>query len=292
MSVIKVKTLFGQFRVKESDRLISIGGNKWCVQIVYTDDPTNTDLISLHTDTGDCEMTNKQIHGPLTQKMVHLAFTILSQKKPLIKYVNLIDSSSVTCILPDGIERKMSLMKSSLLLYGQTYYERKFEAYPENPLDIENLEKFRRNYEDPTKKPDVFSFNNKDLQKLLEPIYKTSSTWKEFMIELHKIYGKHICEYIYPWFLHALGKITDREITSKWRINIHDKPIIKYTIIPEGGGSWSIGGKTRRNMPSTSRGKKQWSATIKKTRRNNNEILYVESEPDYEPYDLYDIKYI
>jgi hypothetical protein len=51
MSVIKVKTLFGQFLVKESDRLISIGGNKWCVQIVYTDDPTNTDLISLHTDT-------------------------------------------------------------------------------------------------------------------------------------------------------------------------------------------------------------------------------------------------
>jgi hypothetical protein len=56
------------------------------------------------------------------------------------------------------------------------------------------------------------------------------------METLRNKYGDHkVCEYTYPWFLHALGTITKKEITSHWKINIKNKPIIKYIKVIEGG---------------------------------------------------------
>lgn len=229
------KTSFGDFRIKIINKdFISVGGKNFCVQISYRGD-NDTELTSLETSRGGCEIHNKHISGELTTKMTHLGFTILRELYPSVKKVNLIDSSSYKCTMPDDSQRGISLMKSSLLIYGQTYYERKFGAVPKFEHDTQILEEFRGGWADPAQKPETFNFNNPDLNSLLTPIYNSTATWKEFMEALEKKFGRRICTYIYPWFLHALAKIQTREIPSHWTIPIGSLPRIEYTRVQTGG---------------------------------------------------------
>ena len=229
------KTSFGDFRVKISNRdFISIGGKNFCVQISYRGD-NDTELTSLETSRGGCEIHNKHISGELTTKMTHLGFTILKELYPNVKVVHLIDNSSYKCTMPDDSQRGISLMKSSLLIYGQTYYERKFGAVPKFEHDVKTMEEFRKNWADPEFKPTTFNFNNPDLNSLLTPIYNSTVTWKEFMEALNNKFKRKICMYIYPWFLHALSKIQTREIPSHWTIPIESLAEVQYTRTQTGG---------------------------------------------------------
>ena len=208
----------GRFRVKINDDLISVGGKHLCVQIIYRN-ISDVELISLETNKGQCEMNNKKIYNDLTVHIAHLAFTILRKLHPTVHTVNLIDTSSFLC---EG--RPMGLMKSSLLLYGKTYYERKFNATPQDESNKIIIEKYRIKWATQPLVPD-FKFDNKDLETILSPIYKTCNTWKEFMETIHAKFGKQICKYIYPWFIRAVG---DDKITEFWKIDITDKSDIMY----------------------------------------------------------------
>jgi hypothetical protein len=223
------KTEFGKFRVKIKGDFISIGGKRFCVQISYRNE-SDIELTSLETRHGGCELNNKEIHGDLTVHMVHLAFTILRINYPGVRTVNLTDTSSFICE-----NRPMGLMKTSLLLYGQTYYERRFGATPVKAKEIDKINNFRAQWNN-TKLPTKFNFVNKELSTLLTPIYESCSTWAEFASKLNGTFGRQVCKYIYPWFLDAVYTIYDEEITTRWLINIADKPVIQYEKLPFSGG--------------------------------------------------------
>jgi hypothetical protein len=223
------KTKFGKFRVKINGDLISIGGKNFCVQITYKNEDDIV-LNSLETKYGKCEIDNKEIQGPLTVHMVHLAFTILKENHPNSKIVKFIDSSSFMC---EG--RPMGLMKTSLLLHGETYYQRKFGAIPRRADDTQMVREFKEAWLN-SKLPDSFDFINKDLNQILTDIYKSCKTWAEFSGKLNERFGRKVCSYILPWFLEAVATIYDREITTLWFIDITDKPNISYERISYSGG--------------------------------------------------------
>jgi len=224
------KTEFGKFRVKINGRLISVGGKRFCTQIAYKNE-SDVELTSLETRHGLCEINNKEIQGELTVHMVHLAFTILKTQYPNAKIVNLIDTSSFVCE-----DRPMGLMKTSLLLYGKTYYQRRFNAQPLFEEDALTVNKFYNNWIN-SKLPENFSFNNDALAEILLPIYKTCATWAEFATKLNKKFGRKVCKYIYPWFLHAIVNILRNGLTEFWKIDITDKSNVAYERLPITGGN-------------------------------------------------------
>ena len=201
----------GRFRVKLNQDRIVVG----CVQIIYRN-ISDVELILLETDKGPVQYNDLTVH------MAHLAFTILRKLHPAVHTVNLIDTSSFLCEW-----RPMGLMKSSLLLYGKTYYERKFDATPQDESNKIIIEKYRVKWATQPLVPD-FKFDNKDLETILSPIYKTSNTWKEFMERIHAKFGRQICKYIYPWFIRAVYSIDKDNITEFWKIDIADKSDIMY----------------------------------------------------------------
>lgn len=174
--------------------------------------------------------------------MVYLAITIFRERFPDIKEIHLIDSSSLDCELPRRVS-PMSMMKTSLLLHGQTYYQKKLGAYPRYKKDIENIEEFIKNRKDSSYKPLEFNFNNPELNEEFQSIYTSSNTWEEFFIKLKNKYEYGIlCKLMYPWYLQAFGKIAKGATTADWSIRIDDKPLIQYVKEIRGGS----GRKTRK----------------------------------------------
>ena len=149
MSERFLQTTYGNFRVKiEDDRQIniktreykkigtklSIGGKNTCVFILI---PLNGDTATLHnlkTKDGGCELNNQKIHGEKTVGMVNLAFTIIREISPQIKYVTLDDKSDFTCELPNNKIVGISMMLYELAFSQQSYYEKRFGAYLKNPI--------------------------------------------------------------------------------------------------------------------------------------------------------------
>ena len=238
----RAKTDFGSFTVKITGKtLISLGAEKQCVQIQYNSN-NESELLWLGTKEGGCEVSGKDISGSDTQNMIYLATTIFRERFPDATEIHLIDSSSLDCELPRRVS-PMSMMKTSLLLHGQTYYQKKLGAYPRYKKDIENIEEFIKNRKDPSYKPLEFNFNNPELNEELQPIYTSSTTWEEFFIKLKDKYQYDLlCKLMYPWYLQAFGKIAKGAITADWSIRIDDKPLIQYAKEMRGGS----GRKTRK----------------------------------------------
>ena len=243
MPSFRVNTEFGTFQIKHENNLLSVGGKKYCVQLVYKKND-ESEMLSLQTKYGGCELTDKIIKGENTVKMVLLAFTIFREYYPDVEEVFLIDSSSIDC---EG--SPMGLMKSSLLLHGYTYYERKFQAVPVLEEDVSILDNFRKAYNNIWDSPPIFSFINDSFEKLLRPLYENSNSWSDFSKKLIEKFGeRRVCYYIYPWFLNAIYKISPREVTSRWKININNKPIIPYKKIMNSGKTYK---KQRKNKNDT-----------------------------------------
>lgn len=245
----KVKTSFGTFHTKWTDNLLSVGGKDWCVQLDKKEDGTAM-LEYLGTENKVCELSGIGIKGDATKQMTYLAFTIFRKKYPDITTVNLIDTSNISCSLrwPRRRVEKVGLMKINLLLKGYTYYQEKFDAYPQNPNDIEAINIFTSNRKNPSFKKASFNFINQELQEILQPMYDESNTWEDFFIKLYNKFKRDSCIYMYPWFLYAFAQLSPFEITTRWQINIDDKPKISYVTIEKnikyGGGKRS----TRKNV--------------------------------------------
>lgn len=124
------KTAFGTFEIKITNRdYINIGSKNFCVQIAYSITKNTAKLDWLGTEEGGCEATGKVIHGEDTVKMTDLGFTILKQLYPNVNpNISLRDSSSFKCRLPNNKLFPISLLKYYLLIYGETYYQQRFNA--------------------------------------------------------------------------------------------------------------------------------------------------------------------
>jgi hypothetical protein len=240
MSVEECKTSFGTFLIKTTPSNIAVGGTKFCVNITIQDE--NAELYWLGTKEGGCELHGKTIRGSDTVKMADLAFTSLRLQNNSIKTVKLIDDSGFTWRDGRGKPYKVNFLKGYLLLYQKTWYEDKFGAIMQNHEEYTAYIKRKENFYDPTKKPATFNFINAEAKEKLEPLYNATSTWKEFIDELIRLYDSEKYKLIFDWYRNAIYHIFDKhDIDQYWEIDISERPVIKCIT----GGSGKRG--TRKN---------------------------------------------
>ncbi len=218
---------------------IGVGGkDKSCVQI----SPSGKKLMWVESSRkGECEVNGLSIAGDATVELAQLAITIMQKHQPHIEELILEDSSSFKCALPNGTTQHMNLNIRDALIYGKTFYERKFNA---SELETDFMKRFRINRRDPSKKPAQFDFNSIELKPILQPLYDEAETWAEFMHSLYVKYGSvKMCAYIYPWYHSAFYLLSGHsEPPFKWRITILEQPDLPYIVvkdIKEGGSYWN-----------------------------------------------------
>lgn len=253
------KTQFGKFRIKLEDKNIYVGGRNFCVNIVLNE--FDTQLYWLKTEEGGCELNEKEIRGDNTIKMVDLAFSLLRIQPPRLnslynrlddykrKYYQNIKRSEVLLLDDSGFtwkntkkdkKYKTNFLKGYLLIHRKTWYEEKFNAVMCNPeIYLKYREKANKNFDDPSKKPETFNFINSEAKEKLEPLYKKSTTWGEFINKFVGKYDKEKYKLMYEWYRYAIYIIFDGvEINQDWKIDISKRPYIECGL---------EGGKTRKN---------------------------------------------
>ena len=248
-------TTFGKFRIKIDDSNIHVGGKTFCVNIALNRDNTAT-LYWLKTDEGGCELNNKDIRGNTTIQMTDLAFSLLRKYYPNYdKYVTLLDDSGFSWKDSRGKKYKTNFLKGYLLLHRKTWYEDKFNAVMCNPdIYSEYRKKADNNFDDPSKKPDTFNFINPSVKEKLEPLYRDTRTWGEFINKFVEKYGNEKYYLMYDWYRYAIYTIFDgMEINQDWKIDISKRPYIECEAMmmsslsrTGGGGEFSKTVKRKR----------------------------------------------
>ena len=255
------KTLYGTFRVTMNDdndynamsrtatklgTNISIGGKNTCV---FFSVPVNKDtahLTNLKTTDGGCEITDKIISGQNTVGMVNLGFTIIRKIAPHIQYIRLEDMSDFPCDIDNGRTVGISMILYELAFYQQAYYERRFGAYLINDTMRKMYQDYKSGFLEPL--PKDFSFNNRDLEGILRPLYLESKNWKDFFDKVHEL--PNVCQILFPWYRTAMmiifkGVSFERQV---WYIdfknNSHIFPVQYTILISQKGGKR----KTRKNI--------------------------------------------
>lgn len=235
------QTLFGKFKIRIDDRNINVGGRTFCVNIALYEKETS--LYWLKTDEGGCELNEKDIQGDNTVRMTDLAFSLLRKHYPERNgVVTLLDDSGFSWKDTKGKKYKTNFLKGYLLMNRKTWYEDKFGAVMCDQ-DIYKLyrERADNNFNDPTKKPESFDFMNRDVAEILDPLYKNSRTWGEFIQKIKDKYNESKYKLIYNWYRQAIYIIFEgMEINQDWKIDISQRPNIEC----DSGGGRSGGGRS------------------------------------------------
>ena len=237
------ETHFGKFRIKMDGNNINVGGRNFCVNIALYEKEAS--LYWLKTDSGGCELNEKDIRGENTVKMVDLGFSLLRKYYPHMVNtgVTLLDDSGFSWKDKRGRVYKTNFLKGYLLLHGKTWYEDKFNAVM---CDSEIYAVYRQkasNFNDPSKKPAAFNFMNEDVRQKLEPLYISSNTWREFIDKFVAAYGEDKYKLMYDWYRSAIYIIFDGlEINQNWKIDVMSRPYIECV---QKGGSRTA--KTRKS---------------------------------------------
>jgi hypothetical protein len=281
---MNVKTKFGTFRVnivndvttnpmtRETTKIgitLSVGGKNTCVFIKVPDYKDTAHLTNLKTKDGGCELTDKKISGENTIGMVNLAFTIIREICPHIKYIKLEDKSDFTCVFENGMKVGISMIYYEFAFYQESYYQKRFGAYLKDTTLRELYNERIKGFNE--KLPTYFSFNNKDLDVILTPIYLQSNTWKDFFQKLYTM--PNVCQIMFPWYRDAMTEIFKGVSFERqtWVIDMYNNPKlfdVEYTKLNVGGR------KSRKNI------------VYKYDIYNSDE--YIE-KPFYE--DIYNMKY-
>jgi hypothetical protein len=224
-----------------------IGGNKdTCVFITVNNGSDTGFMHNVKVRSLVCETTGLQINGNKTVHMINLLFTFIKERLPRVKYIELVDNSEFPCTITADNEKEktiaISLALYELAFHQQTWYERHFGAKLWN-VGLCDLYKKNGFYE---KKPEAYDFKHSMLNTMLDTLYKTTSTWKDFFDELYKY--KERCKLLIPWYKNALMTIMGNVSFEgqKWVIDLSNSKIndIPYVIITSGGGR--IKRKTRK----------------------------------------------
>jgi len=238
------QTSIGRFKIKVDDKNINVGGKTFCVNIALYENETT--LYWLKTDEGGCELNEKEIRGDNTIKMTDLAFSLLRKYYPeRTQMITLLDDSGFSWKDKKGKKYKTNFLKGYLLLHRKTWYEDKFEA---TMCDSDIYLKYRKmaenNFDDPSKKPETFNFMNSEVKEKLDPLYKNSKTWGEFINKIKEKYNDEKYKLIYDWYRQAIYIIFDgMEINQDWKIDISARPNIECNSQSGGDGK----SKTRKN---------------------------------------------
>lgn len=210
--------------------LLSIGGKNTCVFINIPITGDTALLTNLKTTNGGCEVNDKIISGENTIGMVNLAFTIVREINPQIRYIQLEDESDFPCTTSEGHQVGISMLLYEFAFYQETYYEKRFGAYLLDPDLRKMYNERKKGYDE--KLPEKFSFHNRDLEELLQPIYHQSSTWRDFFEKITNLPNK--CEKIFPWYKYAMYIIFKNVSFERntWLINLYNNPklfTVKYS---------------------------------------------------------------
>jgi hypothetical protein len=225
---------YGSFSLKHEADVISVGGKDVCVMIVYKG-PEKSMLHWLGTNS-QCELRGFPIKGDATKNMVYLATSVFRSLYQHVRHIQLIDSSSFKCALPDGKLHSIVLREAHFLFHGKTYYEDKFNAVPSTPDGRLTMQEFRDAFHNPDRKPKTFNFMDPTLTDLLTPIYNTENTWCDFFQAIQNKWQDK-CRMIYLWYRLALYEMVEKTIPEHWSIDITRLPLIRPEFKPKSGGS-------------------------------------------------------
>jgi hypothetical protein len=291
MPTYHFKTEYGTFRVTMKDdiqylhkngqiieephgTLLSIGGKNTCVFFNIPEEGDTAHLTNLKTKDGGCEVNDALISGLSTIGMVNLGFTIIRTISPNIKYIKLSDKSDFTCTFQNGMEVGISMTLYEMMFYQESYYEKRYGAYLQNPVLRELYQTSKKGFKETL--PEHFSFRNKDLEEILRPIYSESTTWEDFFKKIKPI--PNVCQKIFPWYTSAMYEVF-KGISferNEWLIDLYNNPKllnVNYSVI------------------------KKLEGGRKRTRKNDQTIYKYDIYNSLKTYDipfydkLYDIKY-
>lgn len=234
----ELSTPFGMFKLRIKDNVLTLGGKDTCVMIVY--EGSNDSRLDYLGTEKSCELHGFPVKGIKTQQMLYLATSIFRSVYQDVKFLTILDASTIKCKLPNGSLSPMSLRESHFLFHGKTYYEDKFQAVTLLPEDAILMDEFRKALHDPSKKPKYFNFIDTNLIQELTPYYNSSSTWWEFFQAIQSKWKDDKCTKIYIWYRNALYKMMEgKTIPQYWRIHFKNFPFIhpKFKKISQRGGT-------------------------------------------------------
>jgi len=216
-------TEFGRFKVKIEPTNIYVGGSNYCVNMALDSDVTWLNWLS--TDQGGCELDAKVIRKEATVQMVDLAFSLLRTYFPERTEVTLLDASGYSWEGPRRTKYKVNFLNGYVLLHRKTWYEEKFKAtMHDDARHIAYRAEVDKGFDDPARKPAVFSFGR--AQEYLQPLYQSTHTWGEFMVEFEKKFPDKKYEYMLDWYRQAIYHILNqREIDQTWKIDLTKRPM-------------------------------------------------------------------
>lgn len=179
----KVKTLNYEFilRITTADNLVQVqygdptNQEGPCMELSYdTNMPTKIELENMMY-VSRCSVDEHLQKGSGTVEMMRSMIAICKLLMPSAKRMYFKDASEFPCN-----DQRMFLAHYSLLLHGQTWYERHFQAVMKNKAYRERLDVFRHLLKSKPKEG-IFTVNKRLIQK--------HSTWQELFQDLYQSQG-------------------------------------------------------------------------------------------------------
>ena len=186
-----------------------------CIRItVDIDDPETELFIGSLSYCPDCALDKSLPRGEGTVAMIKAAL-IFVMKQTEMDFVTLTDDSSFDCELPDDDALiNIELYTHNFLIYGKTWYQRKFGAVPDDKLEIErererDMEISLDNLHKPLPNdfkyiwPNHLSTNLKHNNWLvafrdeMKELYETKKSEWDSLTYFHEIFGKEFKENVH-----------------------------------------------------------------------------------------------
>ena len=235
-----LKTHAGIFRVTVDDmyrhtkntrfnspigKFIRIECSNLSISIRCPNDSTIGNFINITSSEKNPEKHEKLLRGAKAVLLMNLAFTILQEETPQIQTLEFEDNSAISYDIEDEKPYWISLALFELAFFQMTWYEKWFGARlltdSAHLLYLDSKKGFS------IQKPEVFSFQNKDLDELLAPLYTETGTWQDFFKELYCMNKK--TKLLLPWYKNALRSAMGGILYSgqQWKIDIPENDKIK-----------------------------------------------------------------
>lgn len=228
-----VKTIYAMNATKkEVGIILNLGGkDTTCIQIKIPYEGSIGKILWVQAGKEhECSIDAKEQRGETLIHMVQLGITIAKEINPSLQYLELEDSASFDCMLPENSKIAMNATDHDIAFYQQSYYEKRYGAILLNDSLNEEYNKDMKGFYDTSKKPPIFDFKSREIEDELLPFYNSSKNWKEFFDIINKKYGNKKCTVVVVWLKSALLHILNNRIYSgqNWKIDVAKIPNIPY----------------------------------------------------------------
>lgn len=139
-----------------------------------------------------------------TRHMLTTAVYFLISHYPQVKHIRFTDSSHVKCFQINDKVYDISLSSLYFVIHNQTWYEKYFHAYFENPEFQKKYESRKKQFQESN---DLFNFTQfiqyfqipPQYIPILAPIYQNSDSYSDFFQKLQKQHSEQFCPIIRDW---------------------------------------------------------------------------------------------